>query len=96
MNFVHEANNAAKVTRDFEHVSTSLYIPEIMVAEKRILIMEYIQGSRIDDLAYLAGHKIDRNQVALELSRIFSRMVFINGWFHADPHPGEVTQIAYP
>jgi aarF domain-containing kinase len=26
--------------------------------------------------------------VALELSRIFSQMVFLNGFFHADPHPG--------
>ena len=45
--------------------------------------MEYIEGGRIDDKEYLAEHKIDRNKVALELSRIFSRMVHLNGWFHA-------------
>lgn len=45
--------------------------------------MEYIQGGRVDDLAYLAGMGIDRNKVALELSRIFNQMVFVNGWFHA-------------
>lgn len=37
----------------------------------------------MDDLAYLAESNIDRNSVALELSRIFSQMVFINGFFHA-------------
>ena len=104
MDFVHEANNAIKVAHDFQHISTSLYIPEVVVAKKRVLIMEYIQGGRVDDLAYLANNNIDRNKVALELSRIFSQMVFINGWFHAvsyplplvvsfltkiqDPHPG--------
>lgn len=45
--------------------------------------MEYIQGGRVDDLKYLTDWNIDRNSVAIELSRIFSRMVFINGWFHA-------------
>lgn len=45
--------------------------------------MEYIQGGRVDDLPYLAEKSIDRNKIALELSRIFSRMVYINGWFHA-------------
>ncbi|KAF8345846.1 ABC1 family-domain-containing protein [Amanita rubescens] len=90
MDFVHEANNAIKVAHDFQHISTSLYIPEVVVAKKRVLIMEYIQGGRVDDLAYLASNNIDRNKVALELSRIFSQMVFINGWFHADPHPGNL------
>ena len=83
MNFLHEASNAAEVTRDFEHVSTSLYIPEVIMAKERVLVMEYIQGGRVDDLAYLASHNIDRNKVSLELSRIFSQMVFVNGWFHA-------------
>lgn len=45
--------------------------------------MEYIEGGRVDDKEYLAVHNIDRNKVALELARIFSRMVHLNGWFHA-------------
>lgn len=45
--------------------------------------MEYINGVRIDDKEYLAKENIDRNMVALELARIFSRMVHLNGWFHA-------------
>jgi aarF domain-containing kinase len=83
MDFVHEASNAARAAQDFENISTSLYIPTVISATKRVLIMEYIQGGRVDDLEYLAQHKIDRNKVALELARIFNQMVFINGWFHA-------------
>ncbi|KAG2145993.1 ABC1 family-domain-containing protein [Suillus bovinus] len=90
MDFVHEARNTARAVADFENIKTSLYIPEVISANKRVLIMEYIQGSRIDDLAYLSKHNIDRNKVALELTRIFNRMVFMNGWFHADPHPGNL------
>ncbi|KAJ3896299.1 ABC1-domain-containing protein [Lentinula edodes] len=90
MDFVHEASNAAKTVHDFESIRTSLYIPKVIFAKKRILVMEYIQGGRVDDLEYLAEANIDRNKVAVELSRIFNRMVFINGWFHADPHPGNL------
>jgi hypothetical protein len=45
-----------------------------------------IEGARIDDLKYLKDHGIDRNQVSQQLSRIFSQMVYLNGYFHADPH----------
>lgn len=45
-----------------------------------------IEGAKVDDLVYLKEHKIDRNKVSQELSRIFSQMVYINGYFHADPH----------
>jgi aarF domain-containing kinase len=83
MDFVHEAHNAARAVDDFKDLRTSLYIPEVIFAAKRVLIMEYIQGGRVDDLAYLAEKHIDRNKVAIELSRIFNQMVFINGWFHA-------------
>jgi aarF domain-containing kinase len=83
MDFEHEAFNAQHVAHDFRYMCTSLYIPEVITATKRVLVMEYIQGGRVDDLAYLAKHNIDRNKITLELSRIFNQMVFMNGWFHA-------------
>lgn len=83
MDFVHEARNADRARADFENVQTSMYIPKVITAKKRVLIMEFIQGGRVDDLKYLAEHHIDRNKVAVEISRIFSQMVFNNGWFHA-------------
>ncbi|KAI0666582.1 ABC1-domain-containing protein [Trametes maxima] len=90
MDFVHEKRNAERAIADFQNIRTSMYIPEVKEARKRILVMEYIQGGRVDDLVYLSDNNIDRNKVALELARIFSQMVHINGWFHADPHPGNL------
>ncbi|KZS98331.1 ABC1-domain-containing protein [Sistotremastrum niveocremeum HHB9708] len=90
MNFVVEAGNAAKAVSNFAHTKTSLYIPEVIYASKRVLIMEYIKGGRVDDKEFLLNHNIDRNKVALELQRIFSQMVHLDGWFHADPHPGNL------
>ncbi|KAG6874487.1 hypothetical protein C0995_010397 [Termitomyces sp. Mi166 len=83
MDFRLEARNAERTVEDFKSIKTSLYIPETITATKRVLIMEYIQGGRVDDLNYLADAHINRNKVALELCRIFNQMVFVNGWFHA-------------
>lgn len=44
MDFEHEANNAARTIHDFRNIRTSLYIPEVILATKRVLVMEYIQG----------------------------------------------------
>ncbi|WWD21696.1 hypothetical protein CI109_106182 [Kwoniella shandongensis] len=92
MDFRHEASNSARCGREFAHLKgkTSLYLPEVFWAERRCMVMEFIEGARVDDLVYLKDHKIDRNQVSQELSRIFSQMVYINGHFHADPHHGNL------
>lgn len=92
MDFRHEAANSARCMGDFLHLKgkTSLYLPEVFWAERRCMVMEFIEGGRVDDLMYLKKHKIDRNQVSQELARIFSQMVYINGYFHADPHHGNL------
>jgi aarF domain-containing kinase len=98
---VNEAYNADRVRDEFEHLKfkSSLYIPEILWAERRCMAMEcesdrefsrrtlptndrlftVIDGARVDDLVYLKNHRIDRNKVSQELSRIFSEMVYMNG-----------------
>ena len=65
------------------HDNTSITLARVVEARKRVLVMEYIKGGRVDDLKYLSDNDIDRNKVALEISRIFSQMVHLNGWFHA-------------
>jgi aarF domain-containing kinase len=49
-----------------------------------------IDGGRVDNLEYLKKHNISRNQVSQELARIFSQMVYEHGFFHADPHAGNL------
>jgi aarF domain-containing kinase len=92
LDFRHEAENSATARRNFAYLKgkTSLHIPEVLWAERRCMAMEYIAGARVDNLAYLKENGIDRNQVSLELSRIFSEMVYIHSFFHADPHLGNL------
>jgi aarF domain-containing kinase len=77
MDFRIEAANAQRAVADFSNRKwTSLYIPEVISAAQRVLIMEYIEGGRVDDLTYLKDHGINRNKVAIELSNIFNEMVY--------------------
>jgi aarF domain-containing kinase len=70
MNFVHEASNAARIAHNFESVPNSaLYIPKVLSATKRTLVMEFIEGAKIDDREFLAMHGIQRNRVSQELCK---------------------------
>ncbi|KAI8581160.1 hypothetical protein K450DRAFT_233380 [Umbelopsis ramanniana AG] len=94
LNFVFEASNANKVRENFKELietkKTALIIPKIVWAHRRILCMEFIRGQRIDNLAYMEEHSIDSNRVSIELTRIFSEMIYNHGFVHCDPHPGNV------
>ncbi|KAJ3187905.1 putative aarF domain-containing protein kinase 1 [Gaertneriomyces sp. JEL0708] len=85
LDFVHEAENANKV-RSLFHGSAFLKIPEVYWADRRVLIMEFVAGGKIDDLDYYKRHNIDPRQVSSELSKIYSEMMFVNGFVHCDPH----------
>jgi len=91
MDFRHEAQNAERATMDFQgYKQTTVYIPRVPWVYKRAMAMEFIDGKRPDDLQYLAKHNIDRNRVSQELSRVFAQMLYLHGFFHADPHGGNV------
>ena len=62
MDFRHEAANAKNCVANFSKLKvTSLVVPEVLWAQERILVMEFIEGGRVDDLEYLAKHGIDRS-----------------------------------
>lgn len=91
LNFVVEGQNAMETRDYFQKIKgSSLYVPEVIWAQPRILVMEYIQGKRVDDLAFLAQHNINRNDVSAELARSFNEMIFFAPKLHCDPHGGNV------
>ncbi len=49
-----------------------------------------MDGSRIDDLAYMAKHQINRSDLSADLARIFNEMIFVSGFVHVDPHGGNL------
>jgi len=57
---------------------------------RRVLTMEFIRGVKISDVAAMEAAGIDRDLVARRLLRAVIKQILVDGFFHADPHPGNV------
>jgi predicted unusual protein kinase regulating ubiquinone biosynthesis (AarF/ABC1/UbiB family) len=91
LDFKLEASNLVAFSenlREFER----LVIPEPIedFCTSRVLTMEYIAGKKITELSPLRLMEIDGAGLARELFRAYLKQILIDGFFHADPHPGNV------
>lgn len=69
-----------------------LKVPKVYwdISTKRVLVMEYVTGGQVTDLEYFNKHKIDPFDIANKIGQLYSNMIFINGFVHSDPHPGNI------
>lgn len=67
-----------------------IHIPKMVWDDtsRRVLTMEFVNGLHADDVAGMKRQSIDPKQVALHGVHALLRQFFIEGFFHADPHPG--------
>ena len=91
LDFRIEAANAKKTFENFNG-NELLYIPRIEdeFTTKRILVMEYIDGIPITDLEELKHYNLDLKKLSENGVKIFLKQVFIDNFFHADMHPGNI------
>ncbi|XP_071961915.1 aarF domain-containing protein kinase 1-like [Antedon mediterranea] len=91
LDFVKEGKNAEKVDKLLGHFDF-LKVPKIHwdLTTERVLTMEYCDGGRVNDLTFLKQNAIDINQVTRDLGKLYSEMIFVHGFVHCDPHPGNV------
>lgn len=52
--------------------------------------MEFVEGGQVNDLDYIKKHKINPYEVSDKLGKLYSKMIFIHGFVHSDPHPGNI------
>ncbi|XP_075185623.1 aarF domain-containing protein kinase 1 isoform X7 [Anomaloglossus baeobatrachus] len=91
LDFLNEARNAEKMTAMVRRFPF-LRIPKIHwdVSTERVLVMEYVEGGQANDRQYMERNRIDVNQVSRALGQLYSEMIFVHGFVHCDPHPGNV------
>ena len=92
LDFALEGQNAI-MAKDYFRKNTNfpLIIPEVISANKRILVMDFVTGCRPDNLDYLDSQSISRDEVSATLARIFNTMIFAKGApLHCDPHGGNI------
>ena len=91
LDYRQEANNLTTIGKqleDFERIIVPAPIMDYSTA--RVLTMQYVHGKKITDLSPLARMEFDGAALAEELFRAYLEQILVNGFFHADPHPGNV------
>ncbi|KEO82076.1 ABC1 kinase family protein [Tumebacillus flagellatus] len=91
LNFKQELKNGEYFAERYQN-NPDLYIPKYFPAycTRRVLVMEWMEGARINDYGYLAQHGVDRSELAKKLFKAVAEQLFFEGKFHADPHPGNI------
>jgi aarF domain-containing kinase len=97
LDFINEGHNAERVAADFADVD-DVVVPKIYwdYTSRRVLTMEYMDGIKITDLAGLERIGVTTADVAKILVYAFAEMIVKFGFFHADPHPGNLMVLPGP
>jgi len=91
LDFINEGHNAEIIARNFES-REDIIVPKIIweYSTRRVLVMEYLEGIKITDLASLERAGIDTQAVAQLVIDAYCEQLYLHGMFHADPHPGNL------
>jgi len=92
LDFREEARNAEVLRRNFAQ-EPRVVIPEVIGAltRRRVLVLEYVEGTRIDRLQdRLASGELSLDALIATIVEVYIKMMLEDGFFHADPHPGNL------
>jgi len=89
MDFTNEANTIQRVKENFSG-NPDIYVPEVIKSHstKSILTMEYIDGIPVSNITALRERGYNCKKLAAVCVQLMAEQIFGNGFFHADPHPG--------
>lgn len=91
LDFAREARNLEQFSRNFArsaHIRIPRLYPELSTA--RVLTMEWLDGAKVSDLAVRQMPNVDPGQVARHGAEMYLEMIFHHGFYHGDPHPGNL------
>jgi predicted unusual protein kinase regulating ubiquinone biosynthesis (AarF/ABC1/UbiB family) len=88
-------------TREAAHIEliASHFVGDAMVgfpavvrelSTRHVLTTEFVEGTKVTDLAALEAQGIDRTALAQRILTAYCQMIFVDGVYHADPHPGNL------
>jgi ubiquinone biosynthesis protein len=91
LDFGQEARNIETIRAHFLG-NTMVHFPDVVseLSTGRVLTTLFIDAAKVTDFARLAELGIDRKALAERILRAYCQMVFVDGVYHADPHPGNI------
>ena len=86
-----EASNIKRFQQQFED-NEDIYVPQVWLefSTDRVLCMEYIRGIKITDIERLTSLGFQTEEIVHKGIGLYFSQVFDHGFFHADPHPGNI------
>jgi predicted unusual protein kinase regulating ubiquinone biosynthesis (AarF/ABC1/UbiB family) len=95
LDFRLEAAAMQKIAANFAgrpDASVNVRFPKVMTAfsTARVLTTEWIEATKVSDLERLDSERIDRRQAARICVEAYCQQIFVDGLYHADPHPGNL------
>ncbi len=92
MNYKNEVQNLKRIKEDMAG-STNVIIPSVYddYSSKNVLTMEYLPGIKVTNVQALDEKGIDREQLVIDVHKVFFTMLLKHSVFHADPHPGNIS-----
>ncbi len=94
LDYTFEARNCEKFREIFKN-DNNVYIPKVYwnVSSKKVLVMEKIDGISVSNINDIRSIGWDTEEIANIGAMSFMKQVFFHGFFHADPHPGNIFAI---
>jgi predicted unusual protein kinase regulating ubiquinone biosynthesis (AarF/ABC1/UbiB family) len=91
LDFENEGRNAERIAAFFAG-RDEIHVPRIHwdLSSRRVLVMDFEPGIKVTDVAALRGAGIDLDRVAEILVSAYCEQILARGFFHADPHPGNL------
>ncbi len=91
LDFVLEADNMERFAALFLD-DPDIYVPKVFreASGSRVLAMEFIRGVKVSEVEKIDAAGLDRKVIVNRGAEFLLRQIFENGFFHADPHPGNI------
>ena len=91
IDYKNEATNMERVARHFLD-DPHVYIPKVYreTTTTRVLSTEFVEGIKISDIEKLEAAGLDRKIITARGADLVLKQIFVYGFFHADPHPGNI------
>jgi len=91
LDYTIEGRNAERISKPFEN-DPYIRIPGVYwdYSTQNVLTMEYMEGTKLNDIIKSNDERFHRRLLAKRLIRASLQQILIDGFFHADPHPGNI------
>jgi predicted unusual protein kinase regulating ubiquinone biosynthesis (AarF/ABC1/UbiB family) len=97
LDFLHEGRASERVAKDPAHRS-DIKIPTVHwdLSSSRVLTLVFIDGVKISDTETMHSRSINPRRVAQIVTEAYCEQILVHGFFHADPHPGNLLVLPGP